>query len=83
MAIRDAEHQAADPESLRLDGRGRERRDRIEAVAVAASAGRLLKVIGDREPVEPALVRESPEPSHLIERTAEVADLDAELHRRP
>jgi hypothetical protein len=40
---------------------------------------RLLEVIGDREPIEAALVGEAPQPSQLAERPAEVADVDAEL----
>jgi len=40
--------------------------------------GRLLEVIGDREPIEAATVGEPPKPPELVERTAEVADMDAE-----
>jgi len=52
----------------------------LEAVTAAALIRRLLKVIGDREPVEALRVGELPQPAHLVERTAHVADVDPEFH---
>jgi hypothetical protein len=78
VAVRDAEDKAPDAYPLRF-GRGRgQRRDRLEAITIAALVRRFLEVVGDREPIEAALVGEPPEPSQLVERPAEVTNVDAE-----
>src|SRR6266568_6597708 len=82
MSVANAKDQAADADVRRIRRRGRQRRDRFEAIAISTLWWRLLKVIGDREPVEPALICESPQPSHLIERTAEVTDVYPEPSSR-
>ena len=82
MPVADAEHEAADADLLRLDGRGGQRRDRLEAIDVPALGRRLLKMIGDREPVEPAVISESPQLSHLVERSAEVTEMYPEPSTR-
>jgi len=67
---RDAEDQATDANPRRLRrGRG-ECGDGLEAIAGAVAMRRLLEVIGDREPVEAALIGEMPQPSQLVERPA-------------
>jgi len=78
VAVRDAEDETPNAYALGF-GRGRgQRRDGLEAVTVAALVRRLLEVIRDRKPIEPALVGEPPEPSQLVKRPAEVTDVDAE-----
>src|SRR5207249_7588261 len=78
VAKRDAEDETADAHARRFRGRGGQRRDGFEAVTSTALMRRLLEVIGDGEPVETALVGEAPQPAQLVERSAEVADMDAE-----
>src|SRR5438128_3541207 len=82
MPIADAEDEAPDPNTLRLHGDGGHRGDRLEAVAITALRRSLLEMIGDREPIEAALVREPPEATHLGQRTAEVAKVDPEPNTR-
>src|SRR2546423_956206 len=82
VPIPDAKDEAADPDLRRLDRGGGQRCDRFEAVDVATLRWRLLEVIRHGEPVEPALVGESPEPSHLGEGTAEVTEMYAEPNTR-
>jgi hypothetical protein len=78
VAEGDAEHKTADAYARRF-GRGRgQRDDGFETVTAAALVRRFLEVIRDREPVETTLVGEVPQPSQLVERPAEVADVDAE-----
>jgi len=79
VPIRDAENEATDANPRRLRrGRG-QRGDGLEALTAAVPMRRLLEVIGDREPVEAALVSEVPQPSQLVERPAQLTDMDAEL----
>ena len=80
MPVPDAEDKASDTNPARLHSRGGECRDRFETIAVASLRRRLLKVVGHREPIKPALVGEAPEATHLIERTTEVAEMYPELN---
>jgi hypothetical protein len=79
VAERDAEDETSDAYSFRGGRGGGQSRDGLQAITIAAPVRRLLEVIRDREPVEAALVGEPPEPSQLIERPAEVTNVDAEL----
>jgi hypothetical protein len=79
VAKGDAEDKATNANARRIRRGRAQRYDGLEAVAPAALIRRLLKVIGDREPVEATLVCEAPQPSQLVERPAEVTDMDAEL----
>jgi hypothetical protein len=78
-AERDAEHEATDAHTCGLRRRSGQRRDGLEAVTVAVAVRRLLEVIRDREPSETPLIREPPQPLQLVERTAQMADMDAEI----
>src|SRR5207247_706097 len=78
VAVPNAEDEATDADLRGLDGRGRQRGDRFEAIDIAALRWRFLEVIGDREPIESAFVGESPEAPHLLERTPEMADVYSE-----
>jgi hypothetical protein len=67
---RDAEDEATDTNTRGLRrGRG-QGGDGLETLAAAVAMRRLLEVIGDREPVEAALIGEVPQPSQLVERPA-------------
>jgi len=79
IAEGDAEDETPDADARRLGGSGGQRDDGFETVTIAAPMRRLLEVIGDREPVEATLVGEAPQPSQLVERPAEVADVDTEV----
>src|SRR5207237_1418429 len=80
MPVPDAEDKAADANAACLHRRGGECGDRFETIAVTSLRRRLLKVVGHREPIKPALVGEPPEPTHLIERTTEVTEMYPELN---
>src|SRR2546428_13707959 len=82
MPITDAEDEASDTNVLRLHGDRGHRGHRLEAVAVTALRRSLLEMIGDREPIESALVRESPEPSHVWQGPAEMTEMYAEPNTR-
>src|SRR5438477_3247391 len=82
VPVPDAEDEAADAHSSRLHRRRGQRRDGFETVPVPTLRWRLLKVVGDRKPVESALVGEPPEPAHFIERTAEVTEMYPEPSTR-
>src|SRR5438876_7539415 len=75
VPVPDAEDEAADAHSGRLDRRCGERGDGFEAVPLAALRRRFLKVVGDREPVESTLVGKPPEATHFIKWTAEVTEM--------
>src|SRR5438093_8681949 len=82
VPVADAEDEATDADLRRLHRRRGQRRDRFEAIAVPTLRWRLLEVIRYRKPVEPALVGEPPEASHLGERTAEVTEMYPEPSTR-
>jgi hypothetical protein len=70
VSKRDAEDEATDANPRRLRrGRG-QGGDGLETLAVAVAVRRLLEVVGDREPIEAALIGEVPQPSQLVERPA-------------
>jgi len=70
VAKSDAKNEATDANPRRLRrGRG-QRGDGLEARTAAVPMRSFLEVIGDREPVEAALVSEVPQPSQLVERPA-------------
>jgi len=78
VAVRAAEDEASKLNSFRL-GRGDSQcRDGLEAITSAATVRRLLEVVRDGEPIEAALVGEPPEPSQLVERPAQMTNVDAE-----
>jgi len=78
VAVRGAEDETSNTYSLCVGGSGGQRRDGLEAITIAALVRRLLEMIRYREPIEAALVGEPPEPSQLIERPAEMTNVDAE-----
>src|SRR5436853_4272576 len=78
VTVRDAEHEATNAHPFCLERGGGEGRDRLEARLATATARRLLEVVRDREPFEAALIGETPEAAQLLQRPAEMADLDAE-----
>jgi hypothetical protein len=80
VPVHDAVHPAAEADVLRVHRRRGERGDRLVAVHVAAARGRLLEVVGHREPVEAFRVGELPQLAHLVERPAHVPDVDPEFH---
>jgi hypothetical protein len=70
IAKGDAEDEATDAHALRFRRGRRQRGDGFETLTRAVLMRRLLKVIGDREPVEVTRVGEVPQPSQLVERPA-------------
>src|SRR5919109_1274464 len=82
MAIADAEDETADTHARRFGRDRRHRGHRFEAIAFATLRRRFLKMIGDREPIEAPFVREPPEPSHLVERSAEMSEVYPEPSTR-
>jgi hypothetical protein len=78
VAERDAEDETSNAYSFRFGRGGGQRRDGFEAITIAVPMRRFLEVIGYREPIEAALVGEPPQPSQLVERPAEVTNMDAE-----
>ena len=78
VAVGDAEDEASKANSFRLGRGGRQCRDGLEAITIATPVRRLLEVVRDGEPIEAALVGEPPEPTQLVERPAQVTNVDAE-----
>jgi hypothetical protein len=78
VAERDAEDETSNAYSFGVSRGGGQRRDGLKASTIAALVRRLLEVIRYREPIEAALVGEPPQPSQLVERPAEVTNVDAE-----
>src|SRR5437764_12118851 len=68
VTVGDAEHEATDTNPCRLERGSGEGRDRFEARFAAAPARRLLEVVRHREPLETALVGETPEAAPLLKR---------------
>src|SRR6266851_5371661 len=80
VTVGDAVDAAAEPDLPGVHGRRGQGRDGLVAVHVAPARRRLLEVVGDREPVEALRVGELPQLAHLVQGTAHVTDVDAELH---
>ena len=80
VAVVDADDERPYPHVLGVEGDGGHGADRLEAIAVAVSIGRLLEVVGGGEPVEALGVGEAPEPAHLVHGTAHVAQVHTERH---